>query len=84
MCVYVYISQAHGAASQGSRLPLEGGADEQITEEEERAVLLTPHGLLRRETATERASERERQRQRESERDSDRESNTVLSFSSVI
>ena len=45
MCVV----QAHGTASQGARLPLESGADEQISEEEERAVLPPAHRLLQGE-----------------------------------
>lgn len=39
-------SQAHGAAPQGTRLPLQGGADDEVREQEERPVLFTANCLL--------------------------------------
>ncbi len=39
-------SQTHGAPAQRSRLPLQRGADEQITEQKQRPVLLTAHRFL--------------------------------------
>ena len=39
-------SQAHGAAPQGARLPLQGGADDEVREQEEGPVLLATDCLL--------------------------------------
>lgn len=39
-------SQAYGAAAQRARLALQGGANQQVREEEERTVLLPTHCLL--------------------------------------
>lgn len=39
-------SQAHGAAPQGARLPLQGGADDEVREQKEGPVLLAADCLL--------------------------------------
>lgn len=39
-------SQAHGAAPQGARLPLQRGADDEVGEQEEGPVLLATNCLL--------------------------------------